>query len=249
MDNLGIYKIWAPDDAAWTEWAKPVLFANRPRYEVQTLVLPEVDWPPRADSGAALIVDAPGEKGVLEGLALAKLGYRPVPVYNGVYAPDHKAMLVNVAGVAAALFRGADLLPELPPDAPPAFLLDANRMKGMGKEPGKYDNRWCVFPQDMPSAAALIQRGVRRVAVRADAVQNDLAHILRRYQEAGIPLSLSDGRGERKLSAARPSGFKSLFYRLRALAGLSRNAAGGFGAWIPEAMQGGDSTMRYYGIG
>jgi hypothetical protein len=249
MDNLEAYRAWAPDGARWTEWAKPVLFAKPPRYEVGTLSPPEIAWPPRADSGAMLVVDLPGEAGVLEGLALAKLGYRPVPLYNGVYDPDHKAMIVNVSGVAAALFRGASMLPPLPPDAPPAFLLDANRMKGFGKEPGKYDNRWCVFPQDMPSASALAQNGIRRVVVRADAVQNDLAHILRRYQEGGIEIALNDGQGERGLSQARPSGFRSLFYRARALAGLSRNAAGGFGDWIPEAMRSGDTAMRYYGIG
>ncbi|NLD58975.1 MAG: hypothetical protein GX647_04895 [Clostridiales bacterium] len=248
MDNLEAYRMWAPDGAMWTAWAKPVLFAKPPRYEVGALNLPEIDYAPRADSGTALIVDLPGETGVLEGLALAKSGFRPVPLYNGVYDPDHRAMLVNVSGVAAALFRGAEMLPELPPDAPPAFLLDANRMRGLGKEPGKYDNRWCVFPQDMPSAAALMKSGIRRVVVRAASVQNDLAHILRRYQEAGISLALRDG-GERAITAARPSGFKSLFYRVRALAGLSRNAAGGFGSWIPEAVQSGDSGMRHYGIG
>ena len=30
-----------------------------------------------------LIVDLPGKMGVLEGLGLAKLGYRPLPLYNG----------------------------------------------------------------------------------------------------------------------------------------------------------------------
>ena len=42
--------------------------------------------------------------------------------------------------------------------APPAFLLDSDRMKAPAPDPGRFDNRWLVFPQDFPSAAFLRSR-------------------------------------------------------------------------------------------
>jgi hypothetical protein len=106
-------------------------------------------------------------------------------------------------------------------------------MKG-GKEPGRYDNRWLVFPQDMPSASYMMNNGISRVVVRSDSISNDLAHILRRYQEKGIQILLCDGNVTKEVHVAAPSRFKSLFYRFIAICGLTRNAAGGFGGKIPE---------------
>ena len=71
--------------------------------------------------------------------------------------------------------------------------------------------------------------------MRAASIQQDLAHVLRRYQEKGLALFIlksEEGQIER-LDVPRPSGFHGLWYRLGVLAGLRRNAAGGFGAMIP----------------
>ena len=89
------------------------------------------NWASYPDGETALIVDLPGESGVLEGLALAKMGYRPVPLYNGVYGPNRSSMVIDVAPIANALFLGADDLVSMSirADAPPVFLLDANRMQ------------------------------------------------------------------------------------------------------------------------
>jgi hypothetical protein len=112
-------------------------------------------------------------------------------------------------------------------------------MTGNPKQPGKYDNRWSVFPQDMPSAAFLSKRGIREVIVRSDRIQDDLAHILRRYQEQGIKISMCDGTEVREITVSKPSRFKSLFYRFGVILGLRRNAAGGFGGIVPEPSSGG----------
>ncbi len=141
----------------------------------------------------AIIIDLSDDKSVLEGVALAKAGYRPVPLYNGVYIANEKSMVVNVGGIVSALFRTAPLLSSLPIkyDAPPVFLLHSKRLSASSK-PGQYDNRWSVFPQDMPSGAFLMEQGIKRVYLRIDAgrVQNDLLHILRRYYEKGIGVYL-----------------------------------------------------------
>jgi hypothetical protein len=249
MDKLEAYKIWAPDDALWTQWAKPVLFMSRPQNTDIQMNLTELDWIRQMEVHTMIIVDLPGNDGVFESLALARMGYRPVPLYNGVRAPTTKAA-IQVGDIVKALYKGAEILSTMPilKDAPPVFMLDSNRMSGSGKRQGYYDNRWCVFPQDMPSASYLIKEGIRKIIVRSDTIQNDLSHILRRYQDEGIIVYLcKDGQME-KLSVVKPSMYKSLAYRFKVILGLTRNGAGGFGALIPEATQTTSGT-RYYGYG
>lgn len=243
--NLEAYKIWAPNDTAWAQWAKPVLFADMPLKTLEELTIPSLSWITKADAATAVIVDLPGILGVQEGLALARLGYRPVPLYNSVCGPGASSMVVPVTELVHALCKGADELPGLllDPDAPPAFLLDSNRMRVYGKQEGKYDNRWCVFPQDMPSAAYLKQHGICNVIVRTNARQDDLDHILYRYEKQGIAILSCGGEEVKPMYILKPSNFKSVFYRFGVMLGLRRNAAGGFGGQIPEASEGG------YGIG
>jgi hypothetical protein len=77
-------------------------------------------------------------------------------------------------------------------------------------------------------------------------VQLDLAHILCRYQEAGVKIQLACGDNEIKaITVSKPSQFKSLFYRFEAALGLSRNAVGGFGSLIPHLQD----SDGYTGIG
>ncbi len=250
-DGISSYRIWAPDNAAWSEWAKPVLFASAaPTLLNSPPEPPEPEWAKSLGRGTAIIVDLPGQDGVLEGLALTKAGFRPVPLYNGVKGPG-SAMLVDVSGIIAALFGGAKTLykTKLPINAPPAFLLDSNRLNGLGKQPGKFDNRWCIFPQDMPSAAYMTRNGISTVVVRSDKVRDDLSHILFRYQKQGIKVHLCTGSPSIYMTnVKRPSSFKSLMYRFMVIAGLTRNAAGGFGGMIPEPMES-DSGSGYHGIG
>jgi hypothetical protein len=245
--SLETYKVWAPDHALWTQWAKPVSFIHHPGFiENFMLDIPEIKWIQSVDKRAVIIVDLPGHVGVGEALALARLGYRPVPLYNGVSAQSSLAV-VNVDDIVKALYTGADELStyHMPPGAPPVFMLDSNRMTGYGKQPGQYDNRWCVFPQDFPSAALLLKEGFSKVIVRSDSIRNDLSHILRRYQEEGIDIYLCSGEETKKMSVVKPSKFKSLSYRFNVILGLTRNAAGGFGGLIPEPERSGASGRVY----
>jgi hypothetical protein len=68
----------------------------------------------------------------------------------------------------------------------------------------------------------------------------DLAHVLLRYQEAGIAiLSAATDGGAEPITIAKPNNFGRFWYRALALAGLRRNSAGGFGAVIPARGPGG----------
>lgn len=240
MTGEACFEVWAPDNATWSAWAKPVLFAQEPNMPETTadaapppLALPEL-W-----TAESVVVDLPGAEAVAAALALASRGFRPVPLFNGTSGPNP---VVDVEPVRKALASGADALAQmsLAPDAKPAFLLDSRRMSSRSAlEPGRYDNRWIVLPQDCPSGLALVSRGIRQATLvqRGGTVAEDLAHVLRRWQDAGVRIALVDLGGDamaRALDVPRPSWFRWIWYSALAIAGLRRSYVGGFGAAIPE---------------
>jgi hypothetical protein len=247
MTNEECFNAWAPEEGPWSRWAKPVLFAQG----LEPLSLGLRSWPDpqeylwlsHGNSRMALVVDLPGVESVETGIAMARRRYRPVPLYNTSIGPS---AVLNVADLVKVLASGATALREmsLPPDAPPVFLIDADRMSpAVPSTPGSYDNRWVVFPQDFPSGTFLRSRGIEDVIVLHDrrGVQEDLAHVLLRWQEAGIRIQ-AVGPGDtspRPITVKRPSWFRRAWYRAIVLAGLRRNNAGGFGAVIPVASAGG----------
>lgn len=246
MTPSELYKLWAPDDALWSNWAKPVLFAeSSAMVTFQPVVLRslDVDWAPASDGRTAIVLDLEGAQAVWTGIALAERGYRPVPLFNGVSGPS---AVVDVGRVAGALRAASDDLAGIgiASDAPPVFLLDARRSGGGTLvSPGRFDNRWVVFPQDFPSANLLEAHGIRNVLLvqsGASSPQTDLAHVLLRWQEAGVVMWHHDVQSHAKPSALRvqrPGNFRHLWYRALVLAGLRRNSAGGFGAVIPMPSQ------------
>jgi hypothetical protein len=209
VNKYEVFELWAPDESIWSQWVKPVLFAHMPPAAAgdegvaAATSWPPTTWLPAADGGTALVLDVPCDAGVWLGLRAAEAGYRPVPLYNScpapfdmlAGAPASDVSLVNVAPIIAALSAGAPRLAELrlPPDEPPAFLLDANRRLGrFAPRPGKFDNRSVSLPTDFPGANLLLSRGVRNVLlVQAHDVhpQPDLAHTLRRWSEAGVQIN------------------------------------------------------------
>lgn len=249
-----IYDAWAPAASPWSPWAKPVLFTVLPVSPDGADPLPPVPvgWAPPADGSTALVVNLPGSAGVSAAVALAARGYRPVPLYNAVPATSPGSLFagfstrqsaVNVLAIARALQAGATLLARQPPAdaAPPAFLLDHNRVgTGSAPPPNWFDNRSVSFTTDFPSASFLKSRGVHRVVVvQPDhVIAHDLAHTLRRWQDAGLTLELlvpgSDGDLCQPLTVAKPGWFGLAFQRVFIAMGLRRHAAGGFGGWVPE---------------
>ena len=189
-------------------------------------------------------IDLPGRQSLLAGLALAARGYRPVPLYNacsGISAVVPMEPILDLIARAATYLAGLFL----PDDAPPAFLLDADRLRGsVPPAPGRFDNRWLVFPQDFPSANFLRSRAVHSVLLvqaQADQPQSDLGHVLLRWQQAGLPLQVVPpvaGAVPQPLQVRRPRLFGWMWQRALASLGLRRNSAGGFGAIIPLASSG-----------
>lgn len=245
MTDREAYYAWAPPDALWSPWAKPVLFGwvddgFRPPFPPLGTAKPYARWMPQARSDTALLLDLPGAHGITRALQMAAVGFRPVPLFNTTPGMD---AVVPVDDLVNGLRFGANELGSLvlPPSAPPAFLIDANRQRtDHAPLPGRYDNRWLVFPQDFPSASKLAENGITQVVLcQADQIipREDLAHVLLRWQEAGIAIraySETEGESPQTIAVARPGHFRSLLYRAFALAGLRRNSAGGFGGIIPE---------------
>lgn len=252
-----IFAIWAPEDSLWSPWPKPVLFAHLDSalsYSPTAESFVDVSWSPDPAEKIALILDLPGRDGARLGLALAARGYRPVPLYNAIPTPFTARQLdpltgrmvcaVDVLPILCALRQGAERLAQiaLPPDAPPAFLLDANRHGDIRKMlPNEFDNRSVCFTTDFPSANFLQANGINKaLLVQKNALfpQSDLAHTLRRWQDAGIVLERVrldfPGLPER-FEVSRPTWYGAMFQRALAALGLRRAKAGGFGAWVPEA--------------
>jgi hypothetical protein len=239
-----LFSIWAPDDAVWSAWAKPPAFigAHRAIPRIPT-PQPTPPLPETSQRGMAVVIDLPGAVSVRMALAFAERGFRPVPLFNACRQFD---AFVNLTDLVHALMQGAPGLQQLrlPPDAPPAFLLDANRLGRGTPKHGQYDNRSIVLPQDFPSAARLKAHRLTTVLLchAAAAPAKDLTHILRRWQEGGVTLLQStpaSGPRPGPLHVSRPFLFRSILQAWIAQRGLRRSSAGGFGAPVPLPSEGG----------
>jgi hypothetical protein len=242
-----LFDAWAPTGVPWSDWAKPVLFAHwpRPLPAVPEPAPAELGWVPSPTGRVALVIDLPGVTSVYLGLALAATGYRPVPLFNAWPPPtdgEPGTAVVPVEPILAALVQGAERLRAAlsPADAPPAFLLDADRQTPRRDLlPGAFDNRSVVFPTDFPSAVRLAAHGVTgAVLVREQPgpIGDDLEDALRPWQADGLRLEvkwLSDPGPPVPLTLPRRTWWNRL-RRWLARARLRRNPAGEFGAFIPH---------------
>ncbi len=255
MTPQELYALWAPPESIWSPWVLPVPFAQlhcgkaKERAEIQNHNLGWLGAKEARDT--ALIVDLAGDRAIHFGLALLSKGFRPVPVIDGSPGPQFEGfydtsaesvpvVTVEMRGLLRALCEGAEQLRKanLRADAPPAFLLDSKRMDIVSAADleGAYDNRWMTFPQDFPSGKFLREHGIRRAILIHDRhskqPQDDLAHVLRRWQDEGIEIMSKVAHKEDSpvaIEVHRPDRYKSLWYRVLAILGLRRGLGGGFG--------------------
>lgn len=249
MTEQEVFEVWSPPASPWSPWVKPVLFTQMENAQGASVARAPEHLLALASTLAAqrlaLVVDLPGAQAVDVGLQLAQAGYRPVPLFNTSFGFD---AILPVGGILFSLRHGAGVLAalNLPADAPPAFLLDAHRMRERGQPlPGKYDNRWLTFPQDFPSARFLVDHGIAGAVLvqeNSGLPADDLAHVLLRWQEEALPLLIkrTDQPGTPEaLRVSKPPRYRELWYHFLAVLGLRRNSAGGFGSVVPVPSQGG----------
>ena len=202
MTREEAFAVWTPDGSPWSRWTKAVLFSFLPG-EIAGVAAPPPPLGWRADlaRGTALVVELPGADGVELAVTLARAGYRPIPLYNACpYSPlsdlrrDGATSAVDAVAILRALEDNTATLRSipLPPAAPPAFLLDADRL-GLptSPPPGWFDNRSILRETDVPSAEFLRGQGMGQVVVvrREGSLPRDLRAVLLRWQEGGLILS------------------------------------------------------------
>lgn len=189
-----LYEIWAPRKKRWTGWVRCVPFlmeeknggtyCEQPFYHKQT----KVSYIENSKKDTAIIVDLPGAESVLEGLKLAKTGFRPIPLFNGTQRQKGSRATVDNEAIKRALKEGAEelLSADIEDDAAPAFLLDRNRLQRYKIDVTVFDNSWDIYHQDLPSAEYMIQCGIKKIIVVGTDVARDLKKILYEHQKKGI---------------------------------------------------------------
>lgn len=253
MTPVELFNKWSGDHP-WSDWAKPTLFAQAGTMSVGRSFAGKEELVQRAgqfldasaartlspSSGtrqAAVVVDCPGDMAVAIGALLSQRGFVPVPLFNGVMSSQ--SPLVDNAAIVSALDLLSDRIRPAGSLQSPAFLLDSQRLDGV-PTPGRYDNRWIVFPQDFPSGGRLIAEGIRDcfIIAQPQRVQDDLSHVLKRWQDAGIDMYEVWGDRRTPVTIATPPWYRNVFYRVAALTGMRPNSYGAFGALIPIATAG-----------
>ena len=247
MTGEQIFDLWTPAASRWAVWAKPVLFTDLSTGDEALPSRPvgealSIDWIKIFTPAPVVIVDLPGAQSILYAPAFAKVGFQPVPLFNCCSSSSADEVLPTME-LRSGLVRGAADLQtiSLSPAAPPAFLLDADRLTGRQiPSSGKFDNRWMAFPQDFPSGTFLRESGLASILlVQADSVkpQEDLRQVFLRWQEAGLQIfskSLEDALPPAPIEVTPTPIYRWFFQRALAMAGFRHNSAAGFGSVVPD---------------
>ena len=196
MTGKETFRVWAPAGKRWGDWVRPVPFVQMNEYSkgysFSDFTMPQMNLADENCADAAIIVDLPGAESVKAGIALAKSGYRPIPIFNGTIEQQGARATVDNQSVGIALMWGASELSkiEIDDNALPAFLLDSNRRNRFKMEASLFDNSWDVYPQDLPSAEYLMDSGIHKIIILGDSLSKDLKKILREFQKKKIKVIL-----------------------------------------------------------
>ena len=198
MTGKETFKIWAPMGARWVDWVRPVPFVaiDNPSKtnSIMNFTIENINYI-ELQTDIAIILDLPDYESIKEGIVLAKLGFRPIPLYNGTDEQQGAMALVSNHGIENALIWGAYELQKLKiaDDAPPVFLLDSNRIHRFKMNVSVFDNSWDLYDQDIPSAEYFLKNGISKIVVRGVTIQKDLVKILYKFQKKGITILFTDG--------------------------------------------------------
>lgn len=211
MTGKELFRIWSPVGKKWTDWVRPVPFVMMSEhskiYNITDFTIQTVEYIDATCKNTAVIVDLPGAESVKEGIALARLGFRPVPIFNGTVEQQGARATVDNQSVGVALMHGAAELDkfEIEDTALPAFLLDSNRLHRFKMDVTVFDNSWDVYPQDLPSAEYMVASGISKVLVVGESFSKDLKKILYDYQKKKIEIFLTNRYNEpKKVTIRKP---------------------------------------------
>lgn len=193
-----IYKIYAPVDATWTEWVRPVPFVAIDTYNRKKLsnwVDRKIVFSKQYEQDTAIFVDLPGKESIEFGIALAHIGYRPIPLFNGTDEQQDSQSIADNYLIESCLINGSEKLRNinLKNDANPAFLLDSLRTNRYRAKESIFDNSWDLYNQDIPSVEYFKNHGICKIIVVGNVIQMDLRKIFFKFQDADIEIYLTDG--------------------------------------------------------
>lgn len=211
MTDKEIYRIWAPLGKRWSEWVRPVPFVEIHEHsKAYSLTLHDVPVPDLSEDkfkDAAIIVDLPGAESVEAGLAYAKSGYRPIPLFNGTIEQSGARTTVDNQSVGMALVEGVKVVRELDlkEEALPVFMLDSNRLHRHRIDVTVFDNSWDIYAHDMPSADYFIKNNIHKIVVVGDFIGRDLRKILYGFQKKKLEIWFAkDDNEPKKIKVRKP---------------------------------------------
>lgn len=199
-----IYKVWARTNNKWSAWVRPVPFVALNYIDVDNsfidYTIPKIFYLDKCLKDTAIFLDVDGILSIKEGIALAQMGYFPVPLFNGTNPSLGSTATTDNARISTMLIWGASELKNIsiPLDAPPVFLLDDHRLNRYKSSPKIFDNSWDIYHQDVPSAKYLLNSGITNIIVHTDKIHKDLGKILFEYQKYGLNILVTDGFSEPK---------------------------------------------------
>jgi len=205
MTGREAFKIWAPTGIKWTDWIRPVPFVaidkHIENYEFYNFTIPNINYINKLETDTAVIIDISGYDSIKEGIALAKIGFRPIPIYNGTNEQQGAKATTNNHIIGPALIWGALELTKITinSDTSPVFLLDSNRMHRLKINDSIFDNSWDIYAQDLPTAEYFLKNGINKIIVRGESmIQKDLKKILYKFQTKKIDILFTNGYEEPK---------------------------------------------------
>lgn len=110
MTGKEVYKKWAPTGKRWVDWVRPVPFIGIDTpYQVHEFIddsIPKIFYINNLSKDTAIIIDIEGVDSIKEGIALAHLGYRPIPIFNGTNPSIGVSSTTNNAMIEPLLVWG-----------------------------------------------------------------------------------------------------------------------------------------------
>lgn len=248
MSAKAVQNVWSASNHPWSSWVKRPLFASLSGKEVvqakegdvyRSELAPWVGKAPSWLSGerVAVLIDLPGRDAIEMGLALGSHGFRPVLSIN---ATSSREEAIDMHSVLDMLAEGARFASSFPSgsDVLPAFILDSRREgAGTNLAPGRFDNRWTVFPTDLPSAEHLKKANIASVVIIQEGtdVKADVQAIAWTYQRGGLEVRVANLREHTTVSLPKeqPGWFSFMMGQFRRRFALRRRWDGSYGHRVP----------------
>lgn len=202
MHRKEVYKKWTKDKSKWNDWIRPVAFIgiDKPKTNKRIIdcKIPNINYINKYKKNVAIFIDIRGVDSIKEGIALAKLGYKPVPVFNGTTPNLNTRAVTDNEMIEPLLVWGANELEEIKDMKNPVFLLDLNRLNRYKLSPSLFDNSYDMYDQDFPTAKFFLENGIDTIIVRGEKIEKDLNKILYQYSKENIKILYTNGFEEPK---------------------------------------------------